>query len=128
MKLLLKIKAFIAKLFETVKEYLPVGIDVTNRFKKFIDSPYADMITALIPGTLDDAAKVWLRANLQAIIDSFGGIQTIISLPKPAKNQVFLGIAATINHGLTNEVGKESLTYPQSVLATQYKYNETTIV
>lgn len=121
---LLKVKVFLIKLFAAVEKYLPIGIEVVNRFKKFIDSHEADLLTALIPGTLDDAVKVWLRLNLQKIIDSFGGVQTILNLPKPAQNQIYLGIAAKINQELSNDIGKESITLPQAIVATQAKYNE----
>jgi hypothetical protein len=123
--LLLKIKSLIIKLFASAEAFLPIGIDVVNRFKKWIDSPGADLLTALIPGTLDDAVKIWLRQWLPVILKDFGDVQTIISLPKAAKNQVLLGIASTINQGLINNLTKESVTYSQTMIATETKYNET---
>lgn len=127
--LLLKIKNFIVKLFASVETYLPIGIEVANKIKTFIDSPTADIITAIIPGTVDDTVKLWLRQWLPVILNNFGGIETIIKLTHAARNQVYLGIASEINQKLTNQMaGQEILTYAQSVLATQYKYNEATIV
>lgn len=127
--LLLKIKAFIVKLFATVEDFLPIGIEVVNRIKTFIDSPAADIITAIIPGTVDDEVKVWLRQWLPVILNNFGGLETIIKLPHAAKNQIYLGIASEINQELTNHMsGREVLTYAKSVLATHYKYNENTLV
>jgi hypothetical protein len=126
--LLLKIKLFILSLLVKAEVYIPIGISVVNKIKTFIDSPAADIITAIIPGTLDDAVKVWLRQYLPVILKDFGDIETIIHMTPAARNQVYLGIAANINMGLTNALSKESITLAQSVLATQYTYNETSII
>lgn len=53
---------------EEAKVLLPAVIAVTNQWKTFIDSPVADLITALVPGTLDDAIKDKLRQRLPDVI------------------------------------------------------------
>jgi len=126
--LLAKIKLFIVKLFASVETFLPVGIDVVNKLKKFIDSPTADIITAIIPGTVDDAVKIWLRQYLPEILKKFGDLETIIKLPDAALNQVYLGIATDINTGLINDLTNERVTFSKTLIATQDKYDETKTV
>lgn len=48
-----------------VKEKLNIVIRVVNLFKQFVDSPTADIITAIIPGDVDDKIKEWLRERLK---------------------------------------------------------------
>jgi len=122
--LLSKIKSFIVKLFATVEVYLPIGIDIVNKLKKFIDSPTADIITAIIPGTVDDAVKIWLRQYLPEILKKFGELETIIKLPDAALNQVYLGIATEINKGLINDLTNEKVSFSKTLIATQDKYDE----
>lgn len=58
-------QSFVAKLWnkvpDDVKEKVNVGIRVVELFKKFVESPTADFITAIIPGDLDDKLKEHLR-------------------------------------------------------------------
>lgn len=126
--LLLKIKLFIMKLFASVETFIPIGIEVVNKLKIFIDSPTADIITAIIPGTVDDNVKIWLRAWLPIILGKFGGLETIIKLPVDAQNFIYLGIATEINKGIVNDLTKETLSLPQAVIATQYKHDETALI
>lgn len=53
---------------DEVKKLAPVAIAVVQNVKKFIDSPVADVITALIPGNVDDVLKEKLREKLPDII------------------------------------------------------------
>lgn len=53
---------------EEAKVLIPAAIAVTNQWKLFIDSPVADLLTALIPGNIDDAIKNRLREKLPTII------------------------------------------------------------
>jgi hypothetical protein len=41
---------------------------VTENVKKFVDSPGADILTAIIPTEVDDVIKARLRANLPKIL------------------------------------------------------------
>lgn len=43
-----------------LKEYAAKGLEFTNKLKGWLSSPTADLITELIPGTVDDAAKAEL--------------------------------------------------------------------
>jgi hypothetical protein len=73
------LKAFLKKIFETLRilfeglgqgarEAIHVGILITEQFKAFVDSPVADILTALIPGDLDDRIKDILQAQLPEIV------------------------------------------------------------
>jgi hypothetical protein len=53
---------------EDAKTLIPAAIAVTNQWKAFIDSPVADLVTALIPGNVDDAIKNKLREKLPAVL------------------------------------------------------------
>lgn len=45
-----------------------LGVLVTENIKNFVDSPVADVLTAIIPGDIDDEIKNWLRAKLPTIL------------------------------------------------------------
>lgn len=74
-----KIILFIKVLFSSVLSYyhkamekakpflakeIPAAIQIMELFKKIIDNPAADIATALIPGSLDDAALNFARQYL----------------------------------------------------------------
>lgn len=139
MKFILKIKNFITNLFKTVEEQakviIPIGIKVVNSIKTFVDSNAADVLTAIIPGDLDDKTKLILRAILPKILKEMEQWQDIISLPeneqlkaiittinsypKVKRDAIKLSIASQINSALMN--GK--LSQSDSVIATQYVYS-----
>jgi hypothetical protein len=75
----MSLKTFIAKIWagvETlfssfpaeIKTAIHIGVIITENIKNFIDSPVADVLTALIPGDLDDEIKNLLRAKLPGIL------------------------------------------------------------
>lgn len=84
MKLLLKIKLFIVKLFATVrreaKEIIPIGIKIVDEIKKFVDSPTADFLTSVIPGTIDDGIKATLRNVLPGILKGLRKWESIANI------------------------------------------------
>jgi hypothetical protein len=51
-----------------VQRLAPIAIEAVERAKILIDSPVPDLITAMIPGELDDKAKEWLRKILPIAI------------------------------------------------------------
>lgn len=69
---LAKIWEGISKLFDSLPSELKVaigiGVTVTEAIKKFVDSPTADVLTAIIPGDVDDKIKDLLRAKLPTIL------------------------------------------------------------
>ncbi|RVU01081.1 hypothetical protein EOD41_10730 [Mucilaginibacter limnophilus] len=62
------IKNLFAELPADLKKAVELGVIVTENLKLLIDSPVADVATALIPGNADDKVKDWLRANLPGIL------------------------------------------------------------
>jgi hypothetical protein len=57
-----------SKLEPELKIAIHIGVLVTDSLKSFIDSPAADILTAIIPGDVDDHIKNWLRAELPNIL------------------------------------------------------------
>src|SRR4051794_13514902 len=53
---------------DELKSAIHIGVVVTENVKKFVDSGDADILTAIIPGDLDEAVKNRLRANLPGIL------------------------------------------------------------
>jgi hypothetical protein len=87
----MSLKTFINKIWTEVKSMfqnvpselqtaIHIGVIVTENIKTFVDSPAADVLTAIIPGDLDDEIKNWLRAKLPSLLtelklaDSCGGL------------------------------------------------------
>jgi hypothetical protein len=75
----MSLKSFITKIWgevETLFNGMPtamqtaihIGVIVTENIKNFVDSPAADVLTAIIPGDIDDEIKDWLRAKLPAVL------------------------------------------------------------
>jgi hypothetical protein len=67
-KIWIGIKSMFAKLPKELKAAIHIGVIVVENIKTVIDSPLADVLTAIIPGQLDDRAKDILRAELPAIL------------------------------------------------------------
>ncbi|MES2620178.1 MAG: hypothetical protein V4615_04930 [Bacteroidota bacterium] len=67
-----RVLASIKKAFESLapefKQAVHIGVLVVDNMKKFVESPAADVITALIPGTVDDLVKERLRQFLPKIM------------------------------------------------------------
>lgn len=67
-----RLDKFFKKMFkginEEAKKLLPIVIAATNQWKVFIDSPVADLITALIPSNIDDTIKEKMREKLPGVI------------------------------------------------------------
>jgi len=69
---LAKIWALIKSLFDDMpaklKTAIHIGVVVTENIKKFTDSPGADILTAIIPGDIDDEIKLLLRQKLPVVL------------------------------------------------------------
>ena len=72
-------KSFLNKLWQSIKslfnsfpadlkEAVSIGITVTENIKALIDSPVADILTAIIPGNIDDKIKQALRGAIPVIL------------------------------------------------------------
>ena len=90
----MSIKSFLTKIWKKIqslfdgfpaelKESIHIGVLVTENIKNFVDSPAADILTALIPGTIDDAIKELLRAKLPVILTELKLADSCGSLTDP---------------------------------------------
>lgn len=72
MKLLTKLKTWLLKTFKLIRKdakiVIPIAIKVVEKIKTFAVSPYADFLTTIIPGEVDDQIKFTLRAVLPGIL------------------------------------------------------------
>lgn len=99
-KLLNKIWAFIQRLFGNINPILQkavaIGADVAEKIKNFDTSnPYiGDIITTLIPGTVDDAIKVKLRQMLPNIVVELQLVKATQGLKDP--DQIMLAAVKVI--------------------------------
>jgi DNA-binding FrmR family transcriptional regulator len=119
-----KIGDFFKKLGGGAKKALDVGHEVVERIKNFVDSEGIDVLTEIIPGTLDDNIKDGVRAflsRLLLIIDSLSGeqqqeviaddqrlkavIKKINALPDDVKKIFTHGIASHITEQVSAHVG-----------------------
>ncbi len=89
-------KSFLSKLWNSIKslfgsfpadlkDAIHIGAVVTENIKNFVESPAADILTALIPGTIDDAMKTILRAKLPNLLISLKLADNCGSLSDPAE-------------------------------------------
>jgi hypothetical protein len=62
------IKKIFDKLPQEFKTAIHIGVAVVDNMKSFVDSPIADVLTAIIPGDLDDRIKEELRKYLPKIV------------------------------------------------------------
>jgi hypothetical protein len=62
------IRSLFNKLPFTFKNAVRIGVSITENMKNFIESPLTDVLTAIIPGDIDDKIKQVLRAGLPIIL------------------------------------------------------------
>lgn len=94
-----------------IDKYTGIALAVTTNIKKAINSPVADVLAAIIPGTVDDKILAKARQALEISVDALGiyaecdkretleeKIQCLINairlLPKDAQNAVLIKLAA----------------------------------
>lgn len=70
------IKGLFHKLEEEEKRLLPIVITVVNNIKNVVDSPIADVVTALIPGDVDDKIREKLQVFLPKILTELNMLNT----------------------------------------------------
>ena len=69
---------------EIVVKYVQPSVAMVENIKMVIDSPVADLITAIIPGTLDDLIKDKMRKYLPIILQDLKIAQECSALKDPA--------------------------------------------
>lgn len=74
------IKNLFDKVENEVKKDVVIAISVVQQIKTVVDSPVADVVTALIPGDVDDLIKEQLRQWLPKIILQLALVQSISNI------------------------------------------------
>jgi len=109
---------FVGKLFtkipDEVKEKVSLAVKIVNSIKVFLESPTADLITAIIPGETDDNIKEWLRVFLPKLLERYNVINQSSLSPEASHL-----IATNITQELTG------LSFGQSALTTEVVYQNT---
>ncbi len=77
------IKNMFAGIPPDLKTAIHIGVAVTENIKLFIDSPAADILTMLIPGTVDDRIKDILRVKLPVILTNLKLVDNCTDLDNP---------------------------------------------
>ena len=117
--LLTKIWDEIKSLFEGIpaelKTAIHIGVIVTENIKNFVDSPAADILTAIIPGEIDDEIKNLLRAKLPAILTELKLADSCGSLTDP---EAITECAVKVLQGLDGDI-KSAFLHNLSVLVAQ---------
>lgn len=99
-KIIKSIWTFLSGLFNrlnpALKKAINIGVAVTDAIKNFDEknSYVGDIITALIPGDVDDRIKVLLRANLPKIVIELKLVQATQGLTDP--NEIMLAATKVI--------------------------------
>jgi len=96
-----QIKALFDGIPSELKTAIHIGVAVTENIKTFVDSPAADVLTAIIPGDIDDEVKSWLRAKLPTILTELKLTDSCGSLTDPAE---ITACAVKVLQGLDGDV------------------------
>lgn len=67
-KIINHIESIFDKIRPDLKRAIHVAVNLVENIKGFVDSPAADVLTAIIPGDLDDKIKKKLREELPKIL------------------------------------------------------------
>jgi hypothetical protein len=114
-----KIWAGIKTLFDNIpaemKTAIHIGVTVTENLKSFVDSPAADILTAIIPGEIDDQLKNILRAKLPEILTELKLTDSCAGLTDPQQITV---CAIKVLQGLTGDV-RSAFLHSLSIMISQ---------
>ena len=98
-----------------LKTAIHIGVLVTENIKNFVDSPAADVLTAIIPGDIDGEIKNWLRAKLPAILTELKLADSYSSLTDPGE---ITACAVKVLQGLDGDI-KSAFLHNLSILIAQ---------
>jgi hypothetical protein len=126
----MSLSTFLTKIWAEIKDLfsgmpadlqiaIHVGVVVTENIKNFVDSPAADVLTALIPGDVDDELKDLLRAKLPTILAELKLADSCGSLTDPAQ---ITACAIKVLQGLDGDV-QSAFLHNLSVLIAQVAAN-----
>lgn len=138
-KLWQSVKHLLGSLEPLAKEGIHIGVTVTDAIKTFdtANPIAADILTALIPGTLDDTIKVKLREMLPKIVVGLRLVDDSLRLTDP--NEIMLAATKVIQnldgnfknaalHSLslliTEAAADGHLTWSDAVLVVESYYKE----
>src|SRR5580698_8720538 len=108
-------KALFAEMPSELQTAVHIGVLVTQNIKTFVDSPAADVLTAIIPGDIDDEIKNWLRAKLTAILTELKLADSCSALTDPSE---ITTCAVKVLQGLDADI-QSSFFHSLSVLVAQ---------
>lgn len=94
-KLWNSIKALFVKFPADLQNAVNTAVLITENLKKVIESPVVDILTAIIPGTLDDNVKIALRAAIPKILINLKLSQKLKE--EDDKNQILLNAVTALN-------------------------------
>ncbi len=92
----MSLKSFLTKIWKEIKNLfagipaelktaIHIGVTVAENIKTFVNSPTADIITALIPGDIDDSIKNILRSKLPLILSELKLAEACQNINDPAQ-------------------------------------------
>ncbi|HEY9001645.1 MAG TPA: hypothetical protein VIM89_09860 [Mucilaginibacter sp.] len=110
-----QIKALFDGIPAELKIAIHIGVEVTENIKTFVDSPAADILTAIIPGNIDDEVKNWLRAKLPTILTELKLADSCGQLTDPAE---ITKCAVQVLQGLDGDI-KSAFLHNLSILIAQ---------
>ena len=110
-----EIKELFAGIPAEIKTAIHIGVLVTENVKNFIDSPAADVLTALIPGDADDEIKDLLRAKLPGILTELKLADSCGELTDPGQ---ITECAVKILQGLSGDI-QSAFLHNLSILTAQ---------
>lgn len=79
------LKSWFTNIDEWIDEHVQPSIQVVQYIKYLLDSPVADVATALIPGQLDDYLLAFARRNLAKALTVLQITSTIAAEPDPVR-------------------------------------------
>ena len=98
-----------------LKSAVSIAITVTDNIKTFVDSPIADILTAIIPGDVDDRIKQLLRGGIPVILTNLKLVDDCGDLKEP---QMITNCAVKVLQNMDGEI-KSAFLHTISVMVAQ---------
>lgn len=131
------IQSIFNKIPTELQSAIHTGVAITENIKRFVDSPVADVLTAIIPSEIDDRIKIILRAAIPKILAelrlidtasekstpeeiTLQGIKTLGALTKNSKNAFFHSLSVLI----ANIASDGRLTWDDGAYVIEWYYQQ----
>lgn len=131
------LQSIFSKIPSELQSAIHTGVVITENIKRLIDSPVADVLTAIIPGEIDDRIKIILRAAIPKILEelrlidvisetstpeemTLNGIKTLGTLTKNSKNAFFHSLSVL----LANIASDGRLTWDDGAYVIEWYYQK----